>query len=118
MSSGKPSGRVIRYSCANGIKGTFTPAMRPISGANMPPALILQWAVEVTRVHHHRGQAERASWLADQAGGVKRGAASDARALDQHEVLPAEAREPVKDGRAADTTTDDDGACVLPQTIA
>jgi hypothetical protein len=30
---------VIRYSCAIGITGTFTPASRPISPANIPPAL-------------------------------------------------------------------------------
>ena len=38
-SSGTPLGFVIRYSWAIGITGTFTPASRPISPANMPPAL-------------------------------------------------------------------------------
>ena len=39
MSRGRPEGRVIKYSCANGMSGTLTPAISPISGANMPPAL-------------------------------------------------------------------------------
>ena len=39
MSSGNPLGRVTRYSCANGITGTVTPASRPSSAANIPPAL-------------------------------------------------------------------------------
>ena len=30
---------MIRYSCAIGTIGTFTPASAPISFANMPPAL-------------------------------------------------------------------------------
>ena len=38
-SRGRPEGRVIRYSCAIGTIGTVTPAMAPISAANMPPAL-------------------------------------------------------------------------------
>ena len=32
-------GSVKRYSWAIGMIGTVTPAIRPISGANMPPAL-------------------------------------------------------------------------------
>ena len=39
MSSGRPLGRVTRYSCAIGTTGTLTPASAPISPANMPPAL-------------------------------------------------------------------------------
>ncbi len=39
MSRGKPEGVVIRYSWAIATSGTFTPAIRPMSGANMPPAL-------------------------------------------------------------------------------
>src|SRR5881227_2238481 len=36
--SGIPLGRVTRYSCAIGTIGTTTPAIRPISAANIPPA--------------------------------------------------------------------------------
>src|SRR5712692_1608282 len=39
MSSRKPEGLVMRYSWAIGMIGTLTPTIRPISGANMPPAL-------------------------------------------------------------------------------
>src|SRR5260370_218045 len=39
MSRGRPDGLVMRYSWAIGISGTLTPARRPISEANMPPAL-------------------------------------------------------------------------------
>ena len=38
MSVGSPVGFVIRYSCAIGTIGTFTPASAPISFANIPPA--------------------------------------------------------------------------------
>ena len=38
ISSGSPLGFVTRYSCAIGITGTTTPASRPISAANIPPA--------------------------------------------------------------------------------
>src|SRR5437660_1673420 len=86
--------------------------------AGLEADLVLQHPVEVDRVHHHPGQAERAAELADQPGGVKRRPARDASALDEDEVVPAEAREPVEDRRAADTTTDDDGACVLFQTVS
>ncbi len=37
MSVGSPDGFVIRYSCAIGTIGTFTPASAPISNAYMPP---------------------------------------------------------------------------------
>jgi hypothetical protein len=40
MSSGRPEGFVIRYSCAIGTIGTFTSASTPISRAYIPPALI------------------------------------------------------------------------------
>ena len=55
MSRGRPDGLVIRYSWAKGMRGTVTPAMRPISGANMPPALttssvsISPWSVFTVR---------------------------------------------------------------------
>ena len=39
MSSGSSAGRVTRYSCAIGTIGTVTPASRPSSAANIPPAL-------------------------------------------------------------------------------
>ena len=39
MSSGRPLGRVTTYSCAIGTIGTVTPASRPSSAANIPPAL-------------------------------------------------------------------------------
>src|SRR3989442_14221462 len=79
--------------------------------------LVFQGPVELDRVHHHPGQAERAAQLADQACRVEGRTARDAGALDQDRVGPAEAREPVDDGSAADTTTDDDGAGVTPQTL-
>src|SRR5207245_3540020 len=69
----------------------------------------LEISIQVDRVHHHLSQAQRAAQLADQPSGVKGRAASDAGSLDQDAVGPAQAGEPVQDGRAADTSTDDDG---------
>ena len=85
--------------------------------AGLEPDLVFQGSVEIDRVHHHPGQAERASELTDQSGRMERRAAGYSRALDEDRVGPAKAREPVQDGRAADTTSDDDGAGVLPQTL-
>ena len=85
--------------------------------ARLQADLFLQRSIEVDRVHHHPGQAERAAELADQTRGVKGGAAGEAGALDQDDIRPAEAREPVEDGRAADTAADDDGARVGPQEL-
>src|SRR5207249_10381950 len=90
-------------------------------GANLVPPglepdLVLEGSVEVDRVHHHLGQAQRSAELSNQSRGVKSRSAGDPRALDQDQLSPAETREPVEDGRAADTSTDDAGEGLLPQT--
>src|SRR5439155_15275357 len=92
-------------------------------GANLVPTglepdLVLEGSVEVDRVHHHLGQAQRSAELSNQTRGVKGRTAGDPRALEQDQVSPAETREPVEDGRAADTASDDDGARVTPQTLS
>ena len=81
--------------------------------ADLAPAgleldLVAQLPVELDRVHHHPGQAERAAQLADEAGRVERRPARQLRALDEDDVAPAEPGEPVEDGAAADAAADDD----------
>ena len=56
--------------------------------------------VELDRVHHHPRQRHRGAQLADEAGGVERRAAGELRALEQHDVAPAQLGQVVGD-RAA-----------------
>ena len=81
-----------------------------LTPARLEPDLRLERAVELDRVHHHPRQRQRAAQLADEPGGVERRAARQVGALDEHDVVPAEPREPVEDGAPADTAADDDGA--------
>ena len=76
----------------------------PPSG--LEPDLRLQRAIEVDARHHHLRQGERASQLPDEARGVERGAARELSALDEHDVLPAESRQPVEHRAPADAASD------------
>ena len=68
----------------------------------------LERAVEVDALHHHPRERERAAELTNQAGRVERRPARELGALDEHDVVPPEAREPVEDGAAADSASDHD----------
>ena len=72
-----------------------------------------QTPVELGAVHHHPGQGRGAAQLADETRRMERRAAGQARALEQHDVRPAELRKVVGHARAADAAADDDGLGVL-----
>ena len=80
--------------------------------AGLEADLLAQRSVQLDRVHHHLRQAERAAQLADQAGGVESRAAGDSRTLDEDDLGPAQAGEPVEDRGPADSSTDHNGARV------
>ena len=82
--------------------------------SRLEPDLRLQRAVEVDALHHHLRERQGAAELADEAGRVERGAARQLRALDEHDVIPAEPREPVEDRAAADPAADHDRAGARP----
>ena len=69
--------------------------------------------IEVRPVHHHLGEGHRAAQLADQARRMERRAGGQLRAVDQHDVRPAELGQVVGDARAADAAADDDRPRVL-----
>ena len=68
----------------------------------------LERAVEVDALHHHPRERERAAELTHEAGRVERRPARELGALDEHDVVPAKACEPVEDGAAADSAPDHD----------
>ena len=75
--------------------------------AGIVPGLGGQPAVEVGAVHHHPGQRDAAAELADQPGGVERRARGQLVPLHEHDVVPAEQRQVVRDAGAAHAATDD-----------
>jgi hypothetical protein len=74
--------------------------------ARLEADLVLERSVEVDARHHHLRERQRAPQLADEAGGMERRPARELRPLDEDDVVPAEARQPVEDGAAADAPTD------------
>src|SRR3989442_1525052 len=63
MSRGRPVGVVMRYSCAIGVIGTLTPAIPPISVANMPPAFTTS-SVPIPPARFIKGLARLTHYLA------------------------------------------------------
>ena len=86
--------------------------------AGLEPDLVAERPVQLDRAHHHLRQAQRAAQLADEAGGVERRAARQVGALDEHDVVPAELRQPVEDGAAADAAADHDDPGPVPHESA
>jgi hypothetical protein len=76
--------------------------------ARLEPHFGLERAVEVDALHHHPRERKRAAELTNQAGRVECRPARELGALDEHNVVPPEAREPVQDGAAADSASDHD----------
>jgi hypothetical protein len=76
--------------------------------SGLEPDLVAERPVELDGAHHHLGEAQGAAELADEAGGMERRAARQIGALDEHDVVPAELRQPIEDGAAADAAADDD----------
>ena len=64
--------------------------------AGLEADLVLERPVQLDALHHHPRQRERAPQLADEPGRVERRAARQLGPLDEHDVVPAEAREPVR----------------------
>ncbi len=90
--------------------GGRKPQRADLVPAGLEVDLLAERPVELDRVHHHPRQRERAAQLADEPGRVEGRAARQVGALDQDDVVPAQARKPVEDRGAADTAADDDGA--------
>ena len=78
--------------------------------ARLQADLVGERAVEVDRVHHHPRQRQRAAQLPDEPGRVEGRAGRQVGPLDEHDVVPAEPRQPVEDRAAAHAAADDDGA--------
>ena len=91
------------------------PQRADLAPAGLEPDLLAELAVEVDRAHHHLREAQRAAKLPHQARGVEGRAAGQVGALDEHDIAPAEPRQPVEDRAAADAAADDDGVGSLPQ---
>ena len=103
-----------------GLPAGLLPALRragqPDAAALGPAGVELAAAelpVQLDRVHHHLRQRERRAQLADQPGGVERGAAGELAAVEQDDVVPAELRQVVRDRRARDAAADDHAARAL-----
>ena len=79
-----------------------------LAPARLEPDFRTECPVELDALHHHPRQRERRAELADEAGGVERRAARQVCALDEEDVRPAEAREPVEDRAAAHAAADHD----------
>ena len=77
--------------------------------AGVETDLLAERPVEVDRGHHHLREAQRAAQLADEPRRVERRAARQVGALDEHDVVPAQPRQPVEDRAATDAAADDDG---------
>ena len=73
------------------------------------PGLGLQPLVQVDRVAEQLGDVGAAAQLADEPGGVERGARRQLVPLDQHRVGPPQLGQVVGRGAADDASTDDHG---------
>ena len=80
----------------------------------LEPDLLLERAIEIDALHHHRRQRERAPELPDEACGMEGRAARELRPLDENDVVPPESRQPVEDGAAADAASDHHRARPVP----
>ena len=69
----------------------------------------LQLGVEIGGVFGEQRQRERGAELADEAGGMPRGAGGQALAFQQHDIGPAELGQVIGDRAADHAAADDDG---------
>ena len=103
-----------------GPAGLAPGLLQPLRGAGEPDAAALgparvelspaQLPVQLDRVHHHLRERHRRAQLADQAGRVEGRAAGELRAVEQHDVAPAELGEVVGDRGPRHAAADDHAA--------
>src|SRR4029078_4135385 len=76
--------------------------------ARLETHLGLERAVQVDALHHHLRARERTAERTSERGGVECRPARELGALDEDDVVPSKAREPVENGAAADSASDHD----------
>src|SRR5262249_2509362 len=107
---GRHRGRALALVRARGV-AREAQAARPAEARGLP-RLGLEPLIEIAAVLGQTREVLGRPQLADEAGGVPRGAAGDVAALQQEHVAPAELGEVVGDAAAGDAPADDDDARV------
>ena len=96
------------------LGGRRQPERAHLVPPGLEPDLLLERAIEIDALHHHRRQRKGAPQLPDKACGMEGRAARELRPLDENDVVPPESRQPVEDGAAAHAASDHHRARALP----